>query len=282
MGRDPSAALRQGSVAARDPRRTGLHRDTIRQGARQQRAAGLSAGAGGVEARSVQGRDPPAAARGPEAAGCPGPRAARAAGLHRVARRSSTTTCARSGRCSRRRRGRFSGRSIGRARSASSMSGSRARRCRSGTARRAAAGSSSRAWATRAPAPACWSSRTQTEDLLAGIAGCLERLGGLPRTLVWDRQAGIHGHGGRPAEAFAAFCGQLRVDWRFCEPADPQAKGASSGCRATRRRTSSPAARSPTSSTSRTSSTPGSRRSTRARTRRCGRGRSIASPTSWR
>jgi transposase len=66
---------------------------------------------------------------------------------------------------------------------------------------------------------------TQTEDLLAGIAGCLERLGALPRTLVWDRQAGIHGHGGRPSEAFAAFCGQLRVGWRFCEPADPQAKG---------------------------------------------------------
>jgi transposase len=65
----------------------------------------------------------------------------------------------------------------------------------------------------------------ETEDLLAGIAGCLERLGGLPRTLVWDRQAGIHGHGGRPSDAFAAFCGQLRVDWHFCEPADPQAKG---------------------------------------------------------
>jgi transposase len=65
----------------------------------------------------------------------------------------------------------------------------------------------------------------ETEDLLAGVAGCLERLGGLPRTLLWDRQAGIHGHGGRPSEAFAAFCGQLRVDWQFCEPADPQAKG---------------------------------------------------------
>jgi transposase len=66
---------------------------------------------------------------------------------------------------------------------------------------------------------------TQSEDLLAGIAGCLERLGGLPQTLVWDRQAGVHGRDGRPSEAFAAFCGQLRVDWRFCEPADPQAKG---------------------------------------------------------
>jgi transposase len=67
---------------------------------------------------------------------------------------------------------------------------------------------------------------TRTEDLLAGVAGCLERLGGLPQLLLWDRQAGIHGHGGRPSDGFAAFCGQLRVGWRFCAPADPQAKGA--------------------------------------------------------
>lgn len=66
----------------------------------------------------------------------------------------------------------------------------------------------------------------QTDDLLAGIAGCLTRLGALPETLVWDRQAGIHARDGRPTEAFAAFCGQLRVNWHFCEAADPQAKGA--------------------------------------------------------
>jgi len=66
----------------------------------------------------------------------------------------------------------------------------------------------------------------QTPDLLAGIRRCLWSLGALPQTLVWDRQAGIHGHGGRPSEEFAAFCGQLRVGWQFCEPADPQAKGA--------------------------------------------------------
>jgi transposase len=66
----------------------------------------------------------------------------------------------------------------------------------------------------------------ETEELLAGVAGCIERLGALPKTLVWDRQAGNHGHGGRPSEAFAAFCGQLKVDWLFCEPADPQANGA--------------------------------------------------------
>jgi transposase len=66
----------------------------------------------------------------------------------------------------------------------------------------------------------------ETDDLLAGISGCLSRLGALPNELVWDRQAGIHGHGGRPSDAFAGFCGQLKVAWRFCEPADPQAKGA--------------------------------------------------------
>jgi transposase len=66
----------------------------------------------------------------------------------------------------------------------------------------------------------------QTDDLLAGIAGCLTRLGALPGELLWDRQAGIHGHAGRPTDEFAAFCGQLKVGWRFCEPADPQAKGA--------------------------------------------------------
>ncbi len=66
----------------------------------------------------------------------------------------------------------------------------------------------------------------ETEDLLAGISGCLERLGALPQLLVWDRQAGIHAHQGRPTDAFAGFCGQLRVGWHFCQPADPQAKGA--------------------------------------------------------
>jgi len=65
----------------------------------------------------------------------------------------------------------------------------------------------------------------ETPDLLWGIARCLWSLGGLPSTLVWDRQAGIHGCGGRPTAEFAALCGQLKIGWRFCEPADPQAKG---------------------------------------------------------
>jgi transposase len=65
----------------------------------------------------------------------------------------------------------------------------------------------------------------ETPDLLWGIRRCVWSLGALPGTLVWDRQAGLHAHGGRPTDAFAGLCGQLRVGWRFCEPADPQAKG---------------------------------------------------------
>ena len=65
----------------------------------------------------------------------------------------------------------------------------------------------------------------QTPDLLAGIRRCLWSLGALPDTVVWDRQSGLHAGGGRPTREFAAFCGQLRVDWWFCEPRDPQAKG---------------------------------------------------------
>jgi transposase len=65
----------------------------------------------------------------------------------------------------------------------------------------------------------------QTADLLFGIRRCLWSLGALPETLVWDRQAGLHAGDGRPTELFAAFCGQLRVGWHFCEPRDPQAKG---------------------------------------------------------
>jgi hypothetical protein len=42
---------------------------------------------------------------------------------------------------------------------------------------------------------------------------------------VIDREGALHAGGGRPSDVFAAFCGQLRVGWRFCEPADPQAKG---------------------------------------------------------
>jgi transposase len=65
----------------------------------------------------------------------------------------------------------------------------------------------------------------ETGDLVWGIARCLARLAVRPQRLVWDRQAGLHAGAGRPTEPFAALCGQLRVDWHFCQPADPQAKG---------------------------------------------------------
>jgi transposase len=65
----------------------------------------------------------------------------------------------------------------------------------------------------------------QAPDILAGLWRCLGRLGALPETLVIDREGALHAGGGRPTDAFAAFCGQLRVGWHFCEPADPQAKG---------------------------------------------------------
>lgn len=40
-----------------------------------------------------------------------------------------------------------------------------------------------------------------------GTPICLWPPGGLTDVLVWDRQAGIHGHGGRPTGELAGFCG---------------------------------------------------------------------------
>ncbi len=64
----------------------------------------------------------------------------------------------------------------------------------------------------------------QTEDLLAGIVAAWVAGRAAP-----DAGLGSPGRHPRPRrppdDAFAAFCGQLRVDWQFCEAADPQAKG---------------------------------------------------------
>ena len=81
----------------------------------------------------------------------------------------------------------------------------------------------------------------QTPDLLAGIARCLWSLGALPERLVWDRQAGIHGQR-RPPErgvrrvlrAVARRLALLRAS------ATRRPRASSSGCR-----TSSSAALSP-------------------------------------
>jgi transposase len=66
----------------------------------------------------------------------------------------------------------------------------------------------------------------EAPDLLWGITRCLWSLGGLPSTLVWDREGALHAHRGRPTDVYAAFCGQLKLDWHFCGKGDPQAKGA--------------------------------------------------------
>jgi transposase len=65
----------------------------------------------------------------------------------------------------------------------------------------------------------------QAPDLLWGIGRCLCSLGALPELLVWDREGALHAGDGRPTDVYASFCGQLKVDWHFCDPADPEAKG---------------------------------------------------------
>lgn len=62
-------------------------------------------------------------------------------------------------------------------------------------------------------------------DVLYGIVGCLQRLGGVPRRLVWDREGCLHAGLGRPSEQYAALLGQLGAGAVFCRQRDPQAKG---------------------------------------------------------
>jgi transposase len=64
----------------------------------------------------------------------------------------------------------------------------------------------------------------QAPDILWGMGRCLAKLGALPETVVWDREAAIAPKG-KPTDAFAAFCGALPVGWSICEAEDPEAKG---------------------------------------------------------
>lgn len=64
----------------------------------------------------------------------------------------------------------------------------------------------------------------QAPDILWGMGRCLAKLGALPQTVVWDREAAIAPKG-KPSDAFAAFCGALPVGWSICEAADPESKG---------------------------------------------------------
>jgi hypothetical protein len=66
----------------------------------------------------------------------------------------------------------------------------------------------------------------EAPDLMFAMNRCLGRLGALPETLVWDREGAIHAGGGQPTDAFAGFCGALRVGWLILDARDPEAKGA--------------------------------------------------------
>jgi transposase len=118
----------------------------------------------------------------------------------------------------------------------------------------------------------------EAPELLFGMGRCLARLGALPERLVWDREGAIHAGGGRPTDAFAGFCGVLRVGWLILEARDPEAKGALERSHRSCARASSRAARSPTSSTTKPSSTPGARGPTGASTARCAAGRQSGWP----
>jgi transposase len=65
----------------------------------------------------------------------------------------------------------------------------------------------------------------EAPDVLWGMWRCVGRIGALPERLVVDREGCLHAGGGRPSEAFAAFCGQLAVGWRILDPGDCEAKG---------------------------------------------------------
>ena len=68
----------------------------------------------------------------------------------------------------------------------------------------------------------------QSPDLLAGHWLVLQRLGGVPRALVWDNESAVGSwRAGRPrlTDDMEAFRGTLGIRVIQCRPADPEAKG---------------------------------------------------------
>ncbi|WP_405958993.1 IS21 family transposase [Streptomyces sp. NBC_00868] len=63
----------------------------------------------------------------------------------------------------------------------------------------------------------------RTGDLIDGHWRLLTEWGAVPKTLVWDNEAGIGR--GRPTSEFAAFAGLLATRIYLCRPRDPEAKG---------------------------------------------------------
>ena len=64
----------------------------------------------------------------------------------------------------------------------------------------------------------------KTEDLLLGSWELIQRLGRVPRRLIWDNEAGI-GQRGRLAQGVAAFAGTLATRVVQLRPYDPESKG---------------------------------------------------------
>ena len=206
-------------------RRTGRDRNTVRRALRSERPPRYSRPPRAVEARPLQGGDPPAAGRGAAAAGQADPRAA----------------------CWARLRGRQDDPRRLSARGAAAVSAAAAHL----SAHLVSAGGAvpvrplgaepgdpgwqrpDAARLRRRRLPALLARRRRRARVLEGGARPPVRdrraaspgSAALPETLVWDREGALHAGGGRPTEPFAAFCGELRVGWRFLEPRDPQSKG---------------------------------------------------------
>jgi transposase len=68
----------------------------------------------------------------------------------------------------------------------------------------------------------------QAPDLISGHWALLQRLGAVPRELVWDNEGAVGSwRSGKPklAEDFEAFRGVLGIAIHQCKPNDPEAKG---------------------------------------------------------
>jgi len=63
-----------------------------------------------------------------------------------------------------------------------------------------------------------------TEDLLLGMWELLQRLGRVPRRLIWDNESGI-GRGKRHAAGVGEFTGTLATTLQRLKPYDPESKG---------------------------------------------------------
>ena len=85
-------------------------------------------------------------------------------------------------------------------------------------------------------------------DILWGMGRCLRHLGGLPKTAVWDREGAIAPKG-EATEPFLAFAASSRWAGQSSRPPIPSPRARSSAHIASRARTSSPRAASPTSAT---------------------------------